>query len=406
MKTTLTVPPARRLSKARVLVIETDPDRAQALADLVRDYVGAQCSVFKNVQDAIRSIDVAIPDVVLTSMLLPPREVDELTASLRRDPAARHVQMVTVPYFIDAEAGSGAEPSTVLTFVRDRCVSGPPNCAPSIVARQIDAYVAQALEKRKDAAQTLRFAAASNATCTQADTQHVPRKPASVHLLGRPYANDRRRAPRRFAAELPGLRTVQLPSGAELRIIDVSTHGALLESGIKIAAGSATDLRLIGRDVNFCVPARMLRTEISAVDARGVRYRVAAAFGTTIELGGLEATAEKSITPARMVELLARVLRDGKWGTGVAARSKFEAGLRGLLHVQDVYIRRSPIVPAEGFESIYFTVPVTVDTQPILQAVFQPDYQPTADDLRLLKTAATLAAVLLESVPLCDASWH
>jgi hypothetical protein len=48
---------------------------------------------------------------------------------------------------------------------------------------------------------------------------------------------------------------------------------------------------------------------------------------------------------------------------------------------------------------VYFTVPHGFGTRPILQATFEPDYAPTAMDFRLLKAAASLAAVVLEFAP-------
>jgi len=177
--------------------------------------------------------------------------------------------------------------------------------------------------------------------------------------------------------------------------------GALLETSSKIAPGTAIDLRVIGQDVNLCVPARMMRTEVAAVDARGVRYRVAAAFVSGLEIRGLEAPAAPgSATPDAIAELLTRVLRNNGQRSNAAVRADFEDGLRRLLPVQDIQIRHRPIIPAAGFDSIYFKVPLASNSPPILQAVFEPNHQPTANEFRLLTAAATLTAVLLESAPL------
>jgi hypothetical protein len=47
-------------------------------------------------------------------------------------------------------------------------------------------------------------------------------------------------------------------------------------------------------------------------------------------------------------------------------------------------------------------VPNSSGCQPILQAIFESGYEPTAMEFQLLKTAATMAAVVLEFAPLGD----
>jgi hypothetical protein len=66
-----------------------------------------------------------------------------------------------------------------------------------------------------------------------------------------------------------------------------------------------------------------------------------------------------------------------------------------------VQIRATPVIAERGAESVYFTVPHGSGARPILQAIFEPDYVPTAMDFRLLKAAVSLAAVVLEFAPRC-----
>jgi hypothetical protein len=186
--------------------------------------------------------------------------------------------------------------------------------------------------------------------------------------------------------------------------VDISREGALLETSSKFTKGSTVDLRLIGQDTDVSVPARLTRTEVAAVDARGVKYRVGAAFVSSVAIRGLEEQPDvSSVKPTALADLLAQVLAGLDRGSGpAAARTSFEEGLRRLLPVQDVQIRRAPVIPPDGSESIYFTVPATAGAQPILQAIFEPNYQPSAKEFTLLKAAARVAAVVLEFAPLCD----
>jgi hypothetical protein len=82
-----------------------------------------------------------------------------------------------------------------------------------------------------------------------------------------------------------------------------------------------------------------------------------------------------------------------------STRASFELGLRRLLPVRDIQLRQSPMVPSEGSESIYFSVPCSSGPRSILQAIFEPGYRPSPAEFRLLKAAASLAAVVLELAP-------
>src|SRR4029450_2645239 len=84
-----------------------------------------------------------------------------------------------------------------------------------------------------------------------------------AHKLGSLHAEDRRRAARRPLIDIPWLKSVRLPWGLEVGVVNVSTSGILLESNSKITAGSVVDLQLIGRGLTGVnVPARLLSSEI------------------------------------------------------------------------------------------------------------------------------------------------
>jgi CheY-like chemotaxis protein len=420
----LIAPRTRKVSKGRILAIEPDPPRAEALRDLISERVGAECEIVTTGRDAIPSIDLRLPDLILTSIFLPPREAAELNAHLQKLPGAAHVQVITLPYLVDVEDGRHGT-SKVLRFLKRRSPLARP-VDPRIVGEQIEAYLeqAQALSIRPSsrAVRSARpepfdspvmpprsgpfdspvMSARSGHAAGDAEARVFA---ARVHKLGRAYASDRRRARRRSAGELPWLWTVKLPSGTNVTVVDISSQGVLLETASKITPGTAIDLRVIGQDTNVCVPARMMRTEVAAVDPMGVRYRVAAAFVSSLDIRGLEAQPVAGpVRPTALADLFARVLREVDQGFDAAAlRSSFEQGLRRLLPVQAVQIRETPIIPSEGSESVYFTVPSTSGSQSILQAIFEPDYQPSALEFRLLKAAASLAAAVLELAPTGDA---
>lgn len=422
MNSILMSPRRQTKPRGRILAIEPDRERARQLQDLLRDHVCADFAIVKSSDEAVRSLSEQVPDLVLTSTFLPPPEEAALTACLKRLPAAAHLQMITIPHFIDSDDASSREPSRVVSFFKRRSALGRLVCDPRTVADQLEEYLEQARAERLrqsnrkpcDATRGPVVVAAQGQTKSE---RGLTRRHATTgvnplansagphtYRLGRVHANDRRRARRRLSGEMPWLWTVKLPWSADVKVVDISSQGVLLETTSKITPGCTVDLQLVGEDTNLCVPARMTRSEVAAVDAVGVRYRVAAAFARDVDILGLEPeSAAASVGPAALADLLARVLGEVNHGSGsVAPRARFEQGLRRLLPVRDIQFRLTPIIPNEGSESIYFTVPRVFGPRPILQAIFEPDYQPSEMEFRLLKAAASLAAVVLEFAPLCD----
>ena len=130
---------------------------------------------------------------------------------------------------------------------------------------------------------------------------------ARAHKLGRLHAQDRRRASRRPLLDIPWLRSVRLPWGLEVGVVNMSTSGILLESSSKITAGNSVDLQLIGRGITgVSMPARLIRSEVAVVNSLGVKYRVAAAFERELDLGVEVAQqfSATSATPKALADLL------------------------------------------------------------------------------------------------------
>lgn len=412
----------RRTQEAgRILAIESNPARSRALENILRGHIRADLEIVTSMDHAIRSMTKEIPDLVLTSPLLRPSEEATLTAHLKQLPAASHVLVITIPYSIDSEDASNQPASTkALSFLKRRSALAPPACNPSTVREQIEEYLAQARAIRAIPPARLGGtprdpAAVRTHRRAQPETGLILRATPEVrgiatsggrrtHLLGGGQVSDRRRARRRTAAELPWLWTVKLPSGAEAKLVDISSSGVLIETTSKITPGSTFDLQVLGQNTNVRVPARMVRSEVGSVDRLGVRYRAAAAFARDLDIRGLHTPpSAATLMPKVLADLLARVLAEVDCDSGSATlRARFEQELRRLLPVRDIQIRQTPVITNEGTESIYFTVPRASGSRPILQAIFEPDYQPSAMEFRVLKAAASVAAVVLEFAPLSE----
>jgi CheY-like chemotaxis protein len=409
MNSLLVSPRGRGQEPGRILAIESDPERSKTLEQVLRGHVRAHLVVVKSVDQAIRSMMEKLPDLILTSPFLKPAEEAALSTHLRRTPPAAHVQVITVPHSIETDDDAGrSTPPRMLGFLRRRSTA-PSACAPDTLRNEIEAYLVEAR-----AARTRLSVGLSHSLCvTTALAPRTVPAPAPIvvaqsvvrrpHLLGGSEATDRRRARRRPATELPGLWAVRFPLCPEAKVVDISSTGVLVETSSKISPGGTLDLHVLGQNIDFRVPARMVRSEVASVDRLGVKYRAAAAFSHELDIAGLQMAAppDASTMPKVLADMLARVLSDvDRRSSDASLRARFEQELRQLLPVREIKIRRTPVIPDETTESVYFTVPRASGSRPILQAVFEPDYLPSAIEFRILKAAAGVAAVILEFAPL------
>ena len=91
-----------------VLAIEPDLRQAAIIKRIVRDKELADVVVVETRDAALEAIRKEIPDVLLLSALLSPRDEDELIAHLRLLDGAEHLQTHTIPQL----AGTSADRET------------------------------------------------------------------------------------------------------------------------------------------------------------------------------------------------------------------------------------------------------------------------------------------------------
>jgi hypothetical protein len=209
------------------------------------------------------------------------------------------------------------------------------------------------------------------------------------------------RAQRKTRADLPWLSTIKLPWGLEVRLLNMSSTGMLVETTSKFTPGSIAEFEITGTDDSIVVPARFVRSEIVGVDGRGVRYRAAAVFDREVDLDGPRVTlARVASTPIALANWLHQLAGDLENKAGPAAlRERFENGLRRLVSARDVRILEEPTPPTEGCESIYFNMSAA-GRRSVLQVTFEPGFQPSELDFKMLQAGASLAVVALQMVDL------
>ena len=129
-----------------VLVVE--PETAQAnLLKKMQKRLGAQVVVVKTTGDAIDAIDRAIPDVILLSALLSPRDEDRLMTHLRSLEGASHLQTLTIPQ-LRTEKASDTSSAKKGFFGKKRATSAPGKCDPAVFAEEISAQLLRAADLR------------------------------------------------------------------------------------------------------------------------------------------------------------------------------------------------------------------------------------------------------------------
>jgi CheY-like chemotaxis protein len=381
-----------------ILAIEADSHRAGLLREVLRHYSDMNLEIVANADEAIRAMSVRLPDLVLTSTFMSPSDEATLTAHIRRIPEAADLQIVNVPYFIDTEAPQESASRGVRRFFQRRSASIRPRCDISALREYVEHYLEQARSARPALVDRYeaRLVPVSSPFLLPAWSPSFALDAGAgdrgSSILGQ--RDDRRRARRLRREDVPHIWSVKLPFASDTNIIDISSSGVLLESTTKIVPGTTLMLQLFGEELIMDMPARMVRTDVAGVDGFGVKYHVAGAFARELDVRGLQAPVAAMLDPKALGEVLSRSL-DTNRASG-SPRSHFESELRRLLPLRDIQIRETPLLVQDDSESIYFTVATEGDCPQILQAIFEPGYEPTAAELRFLKAAANMAAVVVE----------
>jgi CheY-like chemotaxis protein len=397
----------------RILLIEPDESRARVLKDLLGPWEGIHVEVVPSVAAAIRSMDSAQPDLVMTPTFMAPADEAALTAHVRRMPGSR-LPIVDLPYFIETGEEGAANGSTrVLEFFRRRSPSVRPHCDVQTLREQIEQCLQLALSESATPDDRFESAmlngaggspvVAGFAAGVSAGSAPEAGSRGAQSILGQ--RQDRRRARRKQPAELPWLWALKLPHASDARVVDISSTGVLIETPSKIPPGTMMNVELVGPEMSMNVPARMLRAHVADVDSLGVRYRVAAAFVRQLDMPGLDGGIASRTGLASVGEVLKRLTTSVDRAGGAAdVVGAFEVELRRVFSVRDVQIRRTPVVVDPGAESVYFTVPTGSDAPPILQVIFDQGHAPSEMEFRALKAAANLAAAVIALAPSSDSA--
>jgi hypothetical protein len=209
----------------------------------------------------------------------------------------------------------------------------------------------------------------------------------------------RLRAHRWERGDLPWLSGVKLPWGLEVRLLNISKSGLLVESNSRLTGGTSTAFHLWGPTKTLTLPGRIVRCQVGRVDGRGVTYQAAAVFDKDVDLLERRPTTLTNLAaaPKALAELLVRVMSEHESGADSAAlRTTFEQGVGLVVGAQAIEIRNGVDGPGIGNEHVSVPVLANRGFDTILRATFGPDAGPGEEQIRALTAAATLAAFLLQ----------
>jgi CheY-like chemotaxis protein len=365
----------------RILAIEPDRERGTLLRRLLRDALRADVTIALSTKAALTALSVHAPDLILTSSLIAPQDDRDLVTHLRDTPALRHLPVLTMPPV--AEAPAPQKPGLLARLRRKR----PSAIAPAYDFGAVAARIEEAIMQSKTALAAARLAPP---VVVEPEPEIVEAPSAETLAMCQEVFSIRKRSMRWASWQLPWFSSINLPWAVDLRLINISRSGVLVESGARIAPGAIMSFRIIGPGRDLTMPARIVRSEVAKVDRLGVKYHAAAVFDYAFDTMMPEES-EPFDREALLDSLVSSVLAHADAGSRPAdLRIEFEAGIMKLVTARDVRLRDVPMVENNGCDSVYISI-AGANGPAVLQATFEPGYQPTAEEFAALKAAAVAA---------------
>lgn len=160
-----------------VLAIEPDLRQAAIVKRIVREKVLADVAVVDSRDAALEAMRTTIPDVLLLSALMSPREEDELIAHLRTLEHADHLQTHTIPQLASVLGPAESRgPRGLLSAFRRRKEPDvtPSGCDPDLFAEEIRVFLQRAADKKRE-----RLNASPDAPATDTAWRSAPHTAAA-----------------------------------------------------------------------------------------------------------------------------------------------------------------------------------------------------------------------------------
>jgi CheY-like chemotaxis protein len=274
---------------AQILAIESDPERIVILRRLVSEKLEADVIVADSIESAIDTLDAKRPDVIVTSSLLSSGDDQQLADHLRQAPSLDHLPVLTLPPLVDRDDADSSHGLISWLFSRRR-QSWPTYDADALAAR-----IEDALQQSKRDAPKYADLWQRPARLLLMDPEEPPQDETSnlTYTLDADLARfigihpQQNRATRWERTDLQWLESIRLTWGADLHLLNMSSSGLLVESGIRMTVGNLADFQLADRDDrDYVMSGRVVRSDVASVNALGVKYVTAAVFDKPFEMIG------------------------------------------------------------------------------------------------------------------------
>jgi len=136
------------------LILAIEPDRRQAsqLTAMVRGRLHAELVLGESAERALAALGQRVPDLILTSALLSPKDEAALGERLRSlDGGAAHVQTLTIPVLASSSSRASRAGGVLSALRRDKskgAVASSDGCDPGVFAEQCKEYLERAATER------------------------------------------------------------------------------------------------------------------------------------------------------------------------------------------------------------------------------------------------------------------
>ncbi len=142
------------MTQPLVLAIEPDLRQAAIVKRIVREQALADVAVVDSLEAAMAAMRTAMPDVLLLSALLSPRDEDDLIAHLKTLGHAGHIQTHTIPQLASALQPGHANGSRggLLSAFRRKKEPAPiaAGCDPDLFADEIRVFLQRAADRKRE----------------------------------------------------------------------------------------------------------------------------------------------------------------------------------------------------------------------------------------------------------------
>ena len=129
-----------------VLVVKPDHAQADVLRRIFERRVGAELVMVQSTMEAVDEIAARMPDLILLSTRLSPRDEDALIKHLRSLEGASHLQTITIPQFRTTDAPAPAKKGGL--FGKKSKAPAPVGCDPMVFAEEVVTHLKDASEIR------------------------------------------------------------------------------------------------------------------------------------------------------------------------------------------------------------------------------------------------------------------